>query len=347
MSDNRKLFNYDGKDYELSVVSYQTDPAVMGVVLFDSVDHEPYGTISVNLGSDIGNGSIMQLNSTFLDVNNVPGIEEAVVEQGLAKPYTRFGSPVRAQSGFVQYPLYEFDAEELKKYDPEGYDTYKETWSKAVAEYQAFLSKAQNAELENDDDAQWQTLYPDDEDMLTEEIEDYQREIEEIENDEDMDEGEKSSHIGEIETEIEKLKMFRGDYYMDGNTDDKEDVVKSEQSQESSENVSDVSFERITDKRGTERIKTEVDGKTVAFAAHYGNHEFSDEEITKMLQGEEITIPDFQTKSGKVMDITGKLDTGKYMGREYFGFQRTDVQKERSLPTVAESVEAQSETQFE
>lgn len=302
MSDNRKLFNYDGKDYELSVVSYQTDPAVMGVVLFDSVDHEPYGTISVNLGSDIGNGSIMQLNSTFLDVNNVPGIEEAVVEQGLAKPYTRFGSPVRAQSGFVQYPLYEFDAEELKKYDPEGYDTYKETWSKAVAEYQAFLSKAQNAELENDDDAQWHTLYPDDEDMLTEE---------------------------------------------DDNTDDKEDVVKSEQSQESPENISDVSFERITDKRGTERIKTEVDGKTVAFAAHYGNHEFSDEEITKMLQGEEITIPDFQTKSGKVMDITGKLDTGKYMGREYFGFQRTDVQKERSLPTAVDNVEAQSETQFE
>lgn len=302
MSDNRKLFNYDGKDYELSVVSYQTDPAVMGVVLFDSVDHEPYGTISVNLGSDIGNGSIMQLNSTFLDVNNVPGIEEAVVEQGLAKPYTRFGSPVRAQSGFVQYPLYEFDAEELKKYDPEGYDTYKETWSKAVAEYQDFLSKAQNAELEDDDDAQWHTLYPDDEDMLTEE---------------------------------------------DDNTDDKEDVVKSEQSQESPENVSDVSFERITDKRGTERIKTEVDGKTVAFAAHYGNHEFSDEEITKMLQGEEITIPDFQTKSGKVMDITGKLDTGKYMGREYFGFQRTDVQKERSLPAAADSVEAQSENQFE
>ena len=325
MSDNRKLFNYDGKDYELSVVSYQTDPAVMGIVLFDSVDHEPYGTISVNLGSDIGNGSIMQLNSTFLDVNNVPGIEEAVVKQGLAKPYTRFGSPVRAQSGFVQYPLYEFDAEELKKYDPEGYDTYKETWSTAVAEYQDFLSKAQNAELENDDDAQWHTLYPDDEDMLTEEIEDYQREIE----------------------EIEKLKMLRGDYDGDDNNDDKEDVVKSEQSQESPESTSDVSFERITDKRGTERIKTEVDGKIVAFAAHYGNHEFSDEEITKMLQGEEITIPDFQTKSGKVMDITGKLDTGKYMGREYFGFQRTDVQKERSLPTVAESVEAQSETQFE
>ena len=302
MSDNRKLFNYDGKNYELSVVSYQTDPAVMGIVLYDHVDHEPYGTISVNLGSDIGNGSIMQLNSTFLDVNNVPGIEEAVVEQGLAKPYTRFGSPVRAQSGFVQYPLYEFDAEELKKYDPEGYDTYKETWSRTVEEYQNFLNKAQNAELESDDDAQWHTLYPDDEDMLTEE---------------------------------------------DDNTDDKEDVVKSEQSQESPENVSDVSFERITDKRGTERIKTEVDGKTVAFAAHYGNHEFSDEEITKMLQGEEITIPDFQTKSGKVMDITGKLDTGKYMGREYFGFQRTDVQKERSLPAAADRVEAQSETQFE
>lgn len=319
MSDNRKLFNYDGKDYELSVVSYQTDPAVMGVVLFDSVDHEPYGTISVNLGSDIGNGSIMQLNSTFLDVNNVPGIEEAVVEQGLAKPYTRFGSPVRAQSGFVQYPLYEFDAEELKKYDPEGYDTYKETWSTAVAEYQNFLSKAQNAELEDDDDAQWHTLYPDDEDVLTEEIEDYHREIE----------------------EIEKLKMLRGDY------DRGNDVVKSEQSQESPENISDVSFERITDKRGTERIKTEIDGKTVAFAAYYGNHVFSDEEITKMLQGEEITIPDFQTKSGKVMDITGKLDTGKYMGREYFGFQRTDVQKERSLPAAADSVEAQSETQFE
>lgn len=342
MSDNRKLFNYDGKDYELSVVSYQTDPAVMGIVLSDSVDHEPYGTISVNLGSDIGNGSIMQLNSTFLDVNNVPGIEEAVVEQGLAKPYTRFGSPVRAQSGFVQYPLYEFDAEELKKYDPEGYDSYKETWGNAVAEYQDFLSKAQNAELENEDDAQWHTLYPDDYNMLTEEIEDYQREIEEIENDEDMAEGEKSSHIGEIETEIEKLKMLRGDY--DGGDD-----VESEQtqSQESPQNMSDVSFERITDKRGTERIKTEVDGKTVAFAAHYGNHEFSDEEITKMLQGEEITIPDFQTKSGKVMDITGKLDTGKYMGREYFGFQRTDVQKERSLPAAADSVEAQSETQFE
>lgn len=325
MSEERRQINLYGKPYNLSITNYQSDPVAMAIVMEDPEAHEQERIMSVNLGSYIGNGSFVQKNTTYLDVNKLPGIGEEVQKAGLAQPYTRFGMPVTQQPGFVEYPLYEFNEDLLRQCDPEGYDKYVEGWQKGVKELQSQMFN----DMFNLPEGEDEDSYDNDD-----EINALREDIAGIEADDSLAEGEKQSMIGDIESDIEKLKALNG---YDKN------AIEQDTEQDAGEPV----FERITDKRGKERIKTEVNGQTVAFAANYGNHQFTDDEVKSMLQGEEITIPDFQTKSGKVMDITGKLDTGKYMGREYFGFQRTDIQKERSLPTISDSVEAQSESQFE
>ena len=45
----------------------------------------------------------------------------------------------------------------------------------------------------------------------------------------------------------------------------------------------------------------------VSFNKMYGNHEFTDSEIKNLLKGETIEIKDFETRSGKCLDIHGKL----------------------------------------
>jgi hypothetical protein len=74
---------------------------------------------TVNLGSEIGNGTIMPKYCAFLDTNNYPGIDAYLVKNNLAEPYKRFGSVVTAQSGFCEYPLYKFNEEALKKVVPQ------------------------------------------------------------------------------------------------------------------------------------------------------------------------------------------------------------------------------------
>lgn len=72
------------------------------------------------------------------------------------------------------------------------------------------------------------------------------------------------------------------------------------------------------------------DGKF--FKSSFGSHSFDSSEIEQLIDGTEISIPDFKTRDGRVLSITGKLGMGKLpSGRDYFGFQRTDLQK-RPLP---------------
>jgi hypothetical protein len=59
---------------------------------------EPYGTATVNLGEFIGIP-----NAAYIDINNNPGIDKWLGEQGLAEA-TAFSK----HSGFVEYPLYVF-----------------------------------------------------------------------------------------------------------------------------------------------------------------------------------------------------------------------------------------------
>ena len=61
------------------------------------------------------------------------------------------------------------------------------------------------------------------------------------------------------------------------------------------------------------------------FNVEWSGHHFSDDEVERLLQGEEITIT-----TAKGNDVNGKLAKDKYKGREYWGFQpekRTERKK--------------------
>ena len=73
----------------------------------------------------------------------------------------------------------------------------------------------------------------------------------------------------------------------------------------------------------------------IYFKNTYGSHEFNNSEIVSLLKGEEISIP-LRSGTGTV-----KLGFGNINGHEYFGIQRTDLSKERRLPTAPEETAEQ------
>ena len=73
----------------------------------------------------------------------------------------------------------------------------------------------------------------------------------------------------------------------------------------------------------------------IYFKKTYGDHEFSKREITHLLEGDEITI---DMRSG---EHPVKLREGTIHGHEYFGIQRTDIDKERRLPQTPEDTISQ------
>lgn len=59
----------------------------------------------------------------------------------------------------------------------------------------------------------------------------------------------------------------------------------------------------------------------VSFNRVWGGHRFTDEEVAKLLAGEDVTIT-ATTKSGKKMTVVGTLEEGTYKGKTFWGFQR-------------------------
>lgn len=111
------------------VGNYSSDKVCMSVSC-NMPNGEPYAVITKNFGSDIGNDTVMPMYCAFVDTNNCENIVSQLEQQGKIKPYTRFGSGVVMESGFCEYPLYEFDSEWLKEMDPEGMTKYKMMYQK-------------------------------------------------------------------------------------------------------------------------------------------------------------------------------------------------------------------------
>ena len=92
-------------------------------------------------------------------------------------------------------------------------------------------------------------------------------------------------------------------------------------------------YEEVKDAKGLNRVHgiAVVDGRAVdvSMKSTYGNHEFTHDEIVSLFSGEEILIPDFQTKSGEKKDIRGKLGEQSYMGNKFYGLIRTDLSSEK------------------
>ncbi|MGH4000698.1 MAG: hypothetical protein ACRDTJ_24915, partial [Pseudonocardiaceae bacterium] len=69
---------------------------------------------------------------------------------------------------------------------------------------------------------------------------------------------------------------------------------------------------------------TGPDGATtqVRFSRTWGGHTFTDDEITALLRGEEITFA-ATSKTGSDTTITGSLTTSTYKAKQFIGFQKT------------------------
>lgn len=78
---------------------------------------EPYTTLTVNI-EDFARIAPDKAWVT-LDTNNFPGGEKLLTDLGIGKR-----EPHVIRSGFCEYPIYEIDLDELKKYDPEGFKQY-------------------------------------------------------------------------------------------------------------------------------------------------------------------------------------------------------------------------------
>lgn len=136
ISEDRLLEMIDEMDAEeeflskVKVAGYTHSPLCLGV--YDDKSGETY---TVCLDSEIAGGTLMPLFCAYLDVNNVPDVEEKLRNAGIiAEPYTSYGTPVVKSTGFVTYPLYRFNAEKLRKIDPEGTRAYEEAYWKKVEE---------------------------------------------------------------------------------------------------------------------------------------------------------------------------------------------------------------------
>ena len=76
------------------------------------------------------------------------------------------------------------------------------------------------------------------------------------------------------------------------------------------------------------------------FKRSFGNHVFSKEELVSLAKGEDITIKNFKTKAGRVIDLTGNLAMKTIpSGKSFLGFNRTDLVKQRDgLPIMTDTM---------
>lgn len=80
----------------------------------------------------------------------------------------------------------------------------------------------------------------------------------------------------------------------------------------------------MNDGSSVERAKGTWNGKEVSFKRVWSGHEFTDDEVEALLNGEEITIECVSAKSGKPFKCKGKLADLEYNGKAYVGFDKTE-----------------------
>ena len=85
---------------------------------------------------------------------------------------------------------------------------------------------------------------------------------------------------------------------------------------ENSKNVSKPEFKKVE----KETVKSET-GEELSFKKSWGKYDFTDEEIEKLKNGEEIKIGPFKNKKKKEYYVKGKLGWGTFKGKKYYGFQ--------------------------
>ena len=76
---------------------------------------EPYGDVTVNLLSSV------PPYCAFVDTNNMPELEDFLVKNGIAE-----FTGLTQKSGYCSYPLYQFNAEKMRRLCPDGMAAYEQ-----------------------------------------------------------------------------------------------------------------------------------------------------------------------------------------------------------------------------
>lgn len=93
---------------------------------------EEYSVITVNLPGPSGEPEFIGMkNSAYMDINNCPQLCEAVLKEKFKGRPVATNTGFTRRSGFVEYPLYQFDEEWLRSI-PVTYGS-----SKSYEEYEA------------------------------------------------------------------------------------------------------------------------------------------------------------------------------------------------------------------
>lgn len=82
--------------------------------------------------------------------------------------------------------------------------------------------------------------------------------------------------------------------------------------------------------RPAEKVAGAFAGKEVTFNRQWGQHRFTDQEVTALLKGESITF-DYQARGKAPRPVTGKLALQTFKGRRYYGFKAERPGKKKNL----------------
>lgn len=129
----RKSINVDGQNLYLKINNYSKGKLAMCLAL-EKEDGAPFTTISKCFGNFYRDETFIPNGSTFIDTNNCSESTLQPVFEALdAHPRTVFGSPYTIQSGFCEYPIYDFNPKKLEEYDPEGFKAYQKSYEENLA----------------------------------------------------------------------------------------------------------------------------------------------------------------------------------------------------------------------
>ena len=121
---------------KVEIGSYPSNFLAMGMEIYAYDEElgcdEAYATVTVNIGNDIGNETLMPLFCSYVENEDNAGfdVHRFLTENGLAEPYMRRGEEVVGYSGYCSYQLFQFNADKMRELDPEGAEAYEKTYWK-------------------------------------------------------------------------------------------------------------------------------------------------------------------------------------------------------------------------
>ena len=102
-------------DVQLEINNYMNNNGLyLGLMGREDDYFEPYGDISVNLGTKAPD------YCAYVDLNNMPELEKFIEENDLGE-----FTGLTQRSGFCEYPLYMFNVDKLRELCPDGMNTYE------------------------------------------------------------------------------------------------------------------------------------------------------------------------------------------------------------------------------